>query len=118
MGLPSNWRSPKAAEDYANHDFADFAQEFLRRNPDYQADYKVVEKPPATADGAEIRDAIANKWGLVFRLPSSTFASRRSSPMASRGGARRSHPNAVTGVIGTVTFPRPSTPDINWLAVA
>jgi hypothetical protein len=39
MHTKSDWRSQIAHEHYVNHDMADFAQEFLRRNPDYQQDY-------------------------------------------------------------------------------
>lgn len=40
MSGRSSWRLPTAAFQYADHDYADFAQEFLRRNQDYQRDYQ------------------------------------------------------------------------------
>lgn len=92
MGLPSNWRSPTAADEYANHDFADFAQEFLRRNPDYQADYKGISETTSSTDEPGQREAISNKWGLLFRLQSRPRSARHASPLASRSGASRTTP--------------------------
>ena len=54
-----DWRSP-AAYDYAKTlQSAGLAWEFLRRNPEYRADYRTA----ADDDGA---DAIAAVWGLRF----------------------------------------------------
>lgn len=43
MADPSSWRSTASAEHYAAHDFADFAQEFLRRNSDYRHEWAEAE---------------------------------------------------------------------------
>ena len=60
----SDWRSA-AAYTYLNDlNPAEFAWEFLRRNPEYQRDYRV-----AAADGvdeAEFLEALLLKWGLRF----------------------------------------------------
>lgn len=39
MGTGTSWRSEASAQRYAEHDYADFAQEFLQRNPDYRCDF-------------------------------------------------------------------------------
>ncbi|WP_425057343.1 transcriptional regulator domain-containing protein [Sphingomonas oligoaromativorans] len=119
MGLPSNWRSPASAEDYANHDFADFAQEFLRRNPDYQAEYRQADEMPPTDDEPNRREAIANKWGLSFRLRSQPRSSRRPGALVSACDPRYSHawPRAGTA-FGITALPRSFTPHFLCLAVA
>jgi hypothetical protein len=94
MNLPSNWRSPAVADDYAQHDFADFAQEFLRRNPYYQADYEtgfVPEPAPRDDDTKDGRRAVAAKWGLAFCGRSAGQSARRAGLVAPRDGPRRSH---------------------------
>lgn len=68
MPVSAGWRSPRAAEHYANHDLADFAQEFLRRNPDYRRDYAEVQQRVAarrTSRQAEM-EGLARRWGLSF----------------------------------------------------
>lgn len=106
MGLPSNWRSPGYADDYADHDFADFAQEFLRRNPDYRSDHaRTVEKGDPARDGPGQNAAIAGKWGLLFRLRSPGRSSHRTRTLAARCGTRGPDPDA-----GTVTAIRSAAP--------
>jgi hypothetical protein len=54
-----DWRSP-AAYEYAKRLESDgLAWEFLRRNPDYRADYRAAPDD----DGADARAAV---WGLRF----------------------------------------------------
>ena len=67
----SAWRSSSTAEDYIEHEYPDFAQEFLRRNPSYRRDYRRVTRRHADGEltGVEASDAV-RKWGLVFRLRS------------------------------------------------
>lgn len=71
MSKGSAWRSSSTAQDFADHQYPDFAQEFLRRNPDYRRDYRQVSRQ--VADGrmtaANASEAVS-KWGLVFRLRS------------------------------------------------
>ena len=71
MSKGSAWRSPSTAEDFADHQYPDFAQEFLRRNLDYRRDYRRITRQITvgrmTAAGAS---EAASKWGLVFRFRS------------------------------------------------
>jgi hypothetical protein len=68
MDTGTSWRSEANAQRYADHDYADFAQEFLRRNPDYQRDYadtfaRIASQPL----GAEAeKEGLAGRWGLRF----------------------------------------------------
>lgn len=66
MADPSSWRSGASAEEYAAHDFADFAQEFLRRNSDYQHEWAQVRESAAvtTASAAGSGEQLAGRWGL------------------------------------------------------
>jgi hypothetical protein len=68
MGTGTSWRSEASAELYADHDHADLAQEFLRRNPDYQRDYAEtharIAKQPTMAHAE--KEGLAGRWGLRF----------------------------------------------------
>ena len=60
----SDWRSAAAYAFLNDLNPAEFAWEFLRRNPEYQRDYRA-----AAADGAdepEFLEALLLKWGLRF----------------------------------------------------
>ncbi|MGH6696302.1 transcriptional regulator domain-containing protein [Sphingopyxis sp.] len=59
-----DWRSPDFLKIFELYDRADFAQEFLRRNPRYRAAYQRAAAPrrPGAALGR-----LARHWGLVFR---------------------------------------------------
>jgi hypothetical protein len=61
-----NWRSPNFAGAFDNYDRADFAQEFLRRNPDYRQHYE--ETDICDVHSQESLTQIANSWGLLSRL--------------------------------------------------
>lgn len=65
MPLASNWRS-SATYEYLNElDPAEFAWEYLRRNPEYRRDYRTaIRQEPASDDDAE---ASTQPWGLRFR---------------------------------------------------
>ena len=54
----------------ARLDFPGFAQEFLRRNPEYRRDYESVMSDPEGDPTA--REVMARRWGLCFpgRSPS------------------------------------------------
>ncbi len=71
MSGEGSWRSVDYAERFKTHDHADFAQEFLRRNPDYVCEYTQAEQR-AAADpaGQEEREGLARRWGLCFPLRS------------------------------------------------
>ena len=56
-----------AAVDFAGHDFADFAQEFLRRNQGYREDYARIMMTPATS-APLAWEGLARQWGLCFPL--------------------------------------------------
>lgn len=66
-GGPS-WHSPDYAAQFDNHDYADFAQEFLRRNATYQADYEQTMARIADAPDNSMleREGLAGRWGLQF----------------------------------------------------
>jgi Family of unknown function (DUF6499) len=64
MPPASNWRS-SATYEYVNElDPAEFAWEFLRRNPEYQRDVRTIRREPSPDDDTE---ASARLWGLRFR---------------------------------------------------
>ncbi len=48
---------------YAQHDFPDFAHEFLRRNADYRAQHAAASRNAATENVSRI-------WGLHFPVRS------------------------------------------------
>lgn len=65
MPEQGTWRI-STAYDYVNElDPADLAWEFLRRNPEYQHDYKRLKGAGLDQDKTEA--ALSNKWGLSFR---------------------------------------------------
>ena len=73
MSQGSLWRSPTTADQYRHHDYADFAQEFLQRNPEYRRDHAEtqgrVAKHPEVSQAEE--EGLAGRWGLSFPHPSS-----------------------------------------------
>ena len=89
----SAWRSPAAAEHYAGHDLADFAQEFLRRNPDYQHDFAATEEriaaQPSRAD--QEREGLAGRWGLSFPLRPKPASNMQSGYLGSQPERRHGH---------------------------
>lgn len=99
MAEQSSWRSSSTAEHYAAHDFADFAQEYLRRNGDYQRDWAETEMRAAnTSDPAnQLKEGLAERWGLCFPLCTRCISQRKSGFVVDRGYAgcrspRRSSP--------------------------
>jgi hypothetical protein len=68
MAGESSWRSPLVVDKYKNHDYADFAQEFLQRNAEYQRDYAEMQQritdSPETTQAEE--EGLAERWGLSF----------------------------------------------------
>ena len=59
------------AEKRADLDFAGFAQEFLRRNPDYVHDYRFVGGLPP-----DEQEVMAHRWGLYFPMLARCVARR------------------------------------------
>lgn len=93
MSGGSTWRSRSTAADFASHDYADFAQEFLRRNVDYSTDYGATErriaKHPATA--TDEREGLARRWGLCFPRPARRTSRRCPSPLVAAASCHH-HP--------------------------
>lgn len=59
------WRSERYARAFDAHDRADFAQEFLRRNPEYREQYA-----GSVDAGPLVREHLGSHWGMVFRCQS------------------------------------------------
>lgn len=57
-------RREAAAEKRPDLDFAGFAQEFLRRNPDYVRNYRALGSAPP-----DDQEVMARRWGLCFPVP-------------------------------------------------
>jgi hypothetical protein len=91
MEKGTSWRSDASAAQYADHDYADFAQEFLRRNRDYQSEYastnERIATNPITASAEE--EGLAGRWGLCFPYSTERKSTSRPSTMDARGVARR-----------------------------
>lgn len=70
MRTGPDWRSPITAAEFAELDYADFAQEFLRRNPQYCAEYHDLVRRIAVEDLHERAEmeVLARRWGLRFPL--------------------------------------------------
>jgi len=72
MSGEGSWRSADYAERFKTHDHADFAQDFLRRNPDYAREYTQTEQRAlaAPANAQEESEGLARRWGLSLPLRS------------------------------------------------
>ncbi|MBK8631491.1 MAG: hypothetical protein IPN84_15245 [Sphingomonadales bacterium] len=68
MSGGSSWRSPSTADQYRDHDFADFAQEFLNRNRDYRKDHARTQSRAAALPHLvdTEQEGLAGRWGLSF----------------------------------------------------
>ncbi|KUO56524.1 MAG: hypothetical protein APF78_09345 [Sphingomonadales bacterium BRH_c3] len=53
-------------DEYRNYDLADFAQEFLRRNPEYGAQYEQLRIAGCLDPGSMACRQMAYPWGLEF----------------------------------------------------
>jgi hypothetical protein len=83
----NNWRSPAAYAYLSNLSTADLAFEFLRRNPEYRADFQRASEKDALGGGAEApRLSLARRWGLAFP--------GRSQPARGRSGCVLASPSA------------------------
>jgi len=58
------WRSEGAYAYLNDLEPAELAWEFLRRNPEYQRDYRTAAD--STADQAEFPESLIARWGLRF----------------------------------------------------
>jgi hypothetical protein len=59
-----DWRSAAAYAYLDGLNPAELAWEFLRRNPDYQRDYRIAAGE--TAGQAEFPESLILRWGLPF----------------------------------------------------
>lgn len=86
MSIIPDWRSATAADDLNQLNRPGFAQEFLRRNHDYQEDYHQMARRVAT--GAVNEDAatlaLVHRWGLSFRVRSDSLCGPNSGVVAAR----------------------------------
>lgn len=89
MVILPDWKSAESVEVTKRLDRAGFAQEFLRRNHSYQADYdRAVRRIATGALGEEdVGRFFARRWGLCFpvrstlsRCPIAGFMVPRASP--------------------------------------
>lgn len=103
MPTASDWRSPQAAAEVNGLDYPGFAQEFLRRNPDYRRDHASMVRRIAagTVREADAQAELARRWGLVFPC--------RSRPSGERPGgalAHGTHPHRCRAGCGCIAFCR------------
>lgn len=86
-----SWRSLETADQYQDHDYADFAQEFLQRNPGYRRDHAETKDRiagnPANAPAEE--EGLAGRWGLSFPHRAGRRATRLSGAVVAPNSARR-----------------------------
>lgn len=87
MSGGSTWRSPTTAADFSSHDYADFAQEFLRRNEDYGRDHRATQRRIGRrpANTQHEQEGLARRWGLSFPLPARCRPSRRPGALVTAG---------------------------------
>lgn len=87
----SSWRSPSTADQYRDHDYADFAQEFLHRNADYRRDYAETQGRIASFPGTghEEREGLSRRWGLSFPHRSASKSAPEPSTLVAQCFARR-----------------------------
>lgn len=91
MPTISDWRLPRAAESLNGLDRAGFAWEFLRRNPQYRADYGRIDLQAMA--GRRSPAAIGKNWGLSFRLQPRALRSAGSRNLATGTAAQRRCPD-------------------------
>lgn len=89
----SSWRSPSTADQYRDHDYADFAQEFLHRNADYRRDYAETKERIARFPAVEHheKEGLSRRWGLSFPHRSASKSAPEPGPLVAQRIARRDH---------------------------
>ncbi len=87
MRTVKDWRSPKTENHFVGLDYADFAQEFLRRSPDYSREYYELERRVAAGlvNGAVEREVLAQRWGLSFPVRPRSCPRRRACVLGAGG---------------------------------
>jgi len=70
MSDDEGWRSQEATAYLDSVQRAGFAWEFLRRNPVYRRDFKIMSRCIATgtATDLEAARALGKRWGLSFPM--------------------------------------------------
>ena len=93
MEKPPDWRSENYAQAYETYDRTDFAQEFLRRNPDYQHNFAGTEERIAAQPGRadQEREGLAGRWGLSFPLRPKPASIMQSGYLGPRPECRHGH---------------------------
>lgn len=99
MQSVNDWRSPHTDGDFANLDLAGFAQEFLRRNPDYCREYHALARGRPLAElAADVAMlALARRWGLSFPLRARPARRRRARAVVPRSQRRHRPPRRRAG---------------------
>lgn len=106
-GRGPTMNTPAGSRDqYEGYDLADFAQEFLRRNPEYRSQYFRLGSLPRRSPTSRRCREMAQGWGLRFSVPARSerdgcardLAHRsrlvdRCSGTATSGRPRGNHPN-------------------------
>jgi Family of unknown function (DUF6499) len=91
MSDRSSWRSPSTADQYQNHDYADFAQEYLQRNTEYRRDH--TETMANLAEDPQIalaqKEGLAGRWGLCFPHDARCEPADSTGPVVTVRSARR-----------------------------
>jgi Family of unknown function (DUF6499) len=92
MSGGSTWRSRSTAADFVSHDYADFAQEFLRRNEGYGDDHGATERRIAKRpdNASQEQEGLARRWGMSFPHPARRTARRLPRTLVAR--APGNHP--------------------------
>ncbi len=94
MRTVTDWRSAATADDFSDLDNAGFAQEFLRRNPDYCRGYHDLVRRIAAEglDEAAVMEEYAHRWGLSFPVPPRLARRLRTGALGARSGRRHRRP--------------------------
>lgn len=87
----SSWRSPSTADQYRDHDYADFAQEFLHRNADYRCDYAETKERIIRIPESEHheKEGLSRRWGLSFPHEPANKSTPKPGPLVAQRIARR-----------------------------
>jgi hypothetical protein len=96
----SSWRSPSTADQYRDHDYADFAQEFLHRNADYRRDYAETQERIIRIPESEHheKEGLSRRWGLSFpHEPANKSTPKPGSLVAQRIARRDRHRDCRCG---------------------
>lgn len=99
MTTVRDWRSPQRSDDYADLDYPGFAQEFLRRNPDYRRDYELTAAHAATGDldHEQAMAELAARWGLSFPVRPRHPRCGRPRSMGPQSFGRHGRPHSGAG---------------------